>query len=156
MTVAIIGSRGFKMTRVSMKRLKKEITKLVVKDGARDFLFTGDCAFDFACWAIVFRLKTRNYNVRRIFVRTNWNDSDEKLKERMVMYEDAILPDAVRDAGMLAPCVRNEAMVEMCDVLVTYFKTDNLKRPRIKGYEEVAAEQAQQKKKRVINLFENR
>ena len=152
MTVAIIGSMGFKMTRTSMRRLVKVITNLVVKNGARKFLFAIDGAFDFACWAIVFKLKIRYPDIRRICVRTN-SVEGEALEEIMQVYEEIFVPDQICDAGMLAECVRNEVMVERCDVLVTYFQTKNLRMPRIKGYEEMAAEHSQKLGKRVINLF---
>ena len=135
-----------------MRRLEKKITNLVVKHGAREFLFAINGAFDFACWAIVFKLKIRFSDIRRVYVRTKCAD-DEELKEIMLVYEDTFVPNEVRNAGMLAEVVRNEIMVERCDILVTYFKTKNLRRPRIVDYGETAAEYAQKLGKRVINTF---
>lgn len=135
-----------------MRRLERIITNLVVRRGAREFLFAINGAFDFACWAIVFKLKIRYTDIRRICVRTNCAES-EAIEEIMQGYEEILVPDEVRDAGMLEECVRNEVMVERCDVLVTHFQTKNLRMPRIKGYEEMAAEHAQELGKQVINMF---
>lgn len=126
---------------------------MVVKDGAREFLFVGDGAFDFACWVVVFKLKMRYTDIRRIYARTKYQDGDKQLQKIMQMYEDTFLPDEVLNAGMLAEAVRNQVMVDKCDILVTYFNNKKLPTPRIVAYEETAAEYAQKSGKRVVNFF---
>ena len=154
MTVAFIGSNNFQWTRRSIKRLSRIITKLIVRNGARIFLFTGDGFFDDMCWVFVTKLQARYPNIKRVYARTKHGEDGDYLKKIMICYEQTFLLDAVRDAGVLAQLVRNEAMVGMCDVLVTYCETDNVQMPRIKDEAELAVEYAQKSQKRVINIFE--
>lgn len=151
MIVAFIGSDHFKWGKKIMKQSSKKITKLVKKDGARIFLFTGEGDFDLLCWIIVTGLKTRYSDIKRVFAQRKEEDNDHDRKVVDFMYEQTFLLDAVRDAGFWAPSVRNEAMLEMCDVLVTNCDLGNGQMPRIKSEAEMAVEYAQEK--RVINLF---
>ena len=105
------------------------------------------------CWIIVTRLKRQHSDIRRIYVRTK-SEADDPFKDATLMYDDSILLDAVRYAGMLAESVRNRAMVDMCDILVTYLNAKNLQISRIKSVAEIAIECADENKKRIVNLFE--
>ena len=152
MIVAFIGSDNFKWTPSTTRQFKNKITKLVEKDGARTFLFTSDGNFDLLCWVIVTKLR-RNYpDIKRVYARIT-SEEDNPFKDVNLMYDHTFLLDEVRSAGKLAKSVRNKAMINMCDVLVTYFVTKNVRAPKINGYTEEAVEYAQQSQKPVINLF---
>ena len=153
MTVAFIGSNNHEWGKTSMKRLSKEITKLVEREGADVFLFTDGGVFDDACWVVVTQLLVRYPNIRRVYARTKNDDYDDRLKKIGLCYECTFLIDAVRDAGIFAQSVRNEAIVEMCDVLVTCFDMKKLPSVRIKSVTEMAVEYARQRKKRIINII---
>lgn len=153
MIVAFIGSVDFKMTKWTMRRLEKKITKLVEEEGARNFLFTTEGAFDFACWANVLKLKTRYPDICRIYVATKYDYDEFPITPIEILYEQTLFDDAVCNAGEKAPRLRNEVMIEKCDVLVTYCNTRKSKKSSTKSETEIAIEYAQQKKKRVINLY---
>ena len=154
MIVACIGNDNFKWRTRTTRRFKKKITKLVKKDGARTFLFTGEGNFDLLCWVIITKLKGSYPDIKRVFAQTKDEDNDDDRKLVALMYEHTFLLDSVRDAQEMAETVRNEAMVGMCDMLVTYFNTKELQQTvRIRSYAELAMECARENKKRVINLF---
>ena len=150
MVVAFIGANKIQRTGDLAIRFWKEITKLIVDDGADIFLFTNDGAFDDCCWLIVSQLQTLHPNVRRIYVS---GDSDEKLKEIEKGYDKALVLDELCNDGILAQSVRNRIMIDLSNVLVTYCDTGYKPTPRIKSEEETALEYARHKKKRIINLF---
>ena len=151
MIVAFLGPRRLKITKEVETRLIDTIAKLVVNDGAYVFLFTNEGRFDYACWEIVTSLQVLYPNIRRIYARKE--DKDDVKYLQGICYEDAFLLDAVRDAGILAESVRDDAMIGMCDILVTYFDTENLRMPRIKSDVETAVDCARKYNKRVINIW---
>ena len=151
MVVSFVGPNNFERTRVAMARLIDAIAKLIINDEACVFLFTNEGSFDNACWQIVSAFQKIYPDIRRIYARKRYENSEEQ--DIMTCYEEMFLLDAVRNAGFYATSVRNEAMVGMCDVLVTYCNMNNQQMPRLKEYEEMAVELAQQTKKRVINIY---
>ena len=152
MTVAFIGSDNFKWTASTTWQFKNKITKLVERDGARTFLFTSNGNFDLLCWVIVTKLR-RNYpDIQRIYARIN-SEEDDPFDTVNLFYEHTFLLDEVCNAGKLAKSVRNKSMVKMCDVLVTYFVTKNVRAQKINGYTEEAVEYAHEIQKSVINLY---
>ena len=153
MTVAIIGENNFKWNASTTGRFKKKLTKLVEKDGARTFLFTCEGNFDLLCWLIASKLRARFPDIKRVYARIK-NEDEDPFKDANLMYDYAFLLDEVRKAGEFAESVRNEAMINMCDVLVTYFVTKDVRAPKIKGYTEAAVEHALENKKRVLNFYE--
>ena len=152
MTVAFIGESNFKWTAATTRKFNRKITKMVEKTGARTFLFTHQGNFDFLCWIIVTKLRSRFRDITRVYVRINDEEADP-YNSTALMFDKTFLLTEARDAGIRAEFVRNDMMVDTCDLLVTYFQTKKLKTPRIKGDEETAAEKAQKMKKQVLNLY---
>ena len=154
MVVAIIGAKRITRTATLAVRMWQALTKLVVEDGADIFMFTDDGAFDDACWLIVSQLQMQYPNIRRIYMREEYRGNTKSIKDIVKGYEKVLEFDASSDDATSAQMMRNSIMVEMCDVLVTYFDTGYKPTPRIEDEEERIAKFAKRKKKRVINLFD--
>ena len=150
MTIAIIGN-DFRWTALTTKRFNRKITKLVKKKGACTFLFTGKNGFDLLCWLLVSRLQRRYPDIKRVCAEIEYKD-DDPFKDVISMYEESFLIEEGSDTGEMAESVRNRVMIEMSDVLLTYFDEKKARASTTKGYTELAIEQAQKMSKRVINL----
>ena len=155
MIVAFIGSDDFKHSVPIDVKMRDVMKKLVADDGADTFFFTNEGVFDEYCWQIVNKLKTRHRNIMRVFVETGFEDNIEEPPVLELFYDKIISLQSLCEDKKLAPYARNRFMVGMCDVLVTYFDTLNLKTPRISITEE-AIKFAKRYKKRIINLVESR
>ena len=154
MVVAFIGSNIYKQTAKLVIRLWEEITKLVVDDNADVFLFTNEGDFDYYCWAIVSQLQMHHPKIRRVHLVGERKAKKHRMEGIRKSFEKSYLHDLSHDAGILAEFVRNDIMVAMCDVLVTYCDTTDKLTPKIMNKAEKAVTNAQDMCKRVINLFE--
>ena len=153
MTVAFVGSDDFERTPVSAIQLLDVLRKLVVDDGADVFFFTNEGTFDFTCWQIVSQLKTDHPNIKRIYAQTGYENNRDGLQDLELCYDKIVEFNAICEDKTLAPYVRNRIMVGLCDVLVTYFNTSNLRTPRIESVTESTIKFAKRYKKRIINMY---
>lgn len=154
-TVAFIGHRKIEQTALK-ERLTDIVTTLIVEENAVTFLFGSRSEFNEICYDVVSRLKESYPNVRRVYVRAEY-DYEKKYTDYLLSgYEETFFPDKVRGAGTLSYVVRNQVMVDMCDILVTYCDV-NYQPPRKnipkKSGTVMAMLYAEKKKKRIINLI---
>lgn len=152
-TCAFIGHRNVNQTVMLKKRLKQIITTIIVKDNVDTFLFGSKSAFNDLCYTAVSELKQLYPHVRRVFVRVEWdNDNMDYIAAH---YEETLCPDKVRGAGRKSYILRNEEMIDMCDILVAYCDMNYTPTTMTKSGTIMATEYARKKKKQIINLFEN-
>jgi len=71
------------------------------------------------------------------------------------MYEETIFPKSVIAAGRLSYIKRNEAMIDMCDILLTYYDRDYIPITKEKSNSgtAIAFRYALNKKRDVINVL---
>lgn len=156
MLVAFIGEAEFQHSVPITVKMNNVLEKLVEDEGADVFWFTDEGSFDDCCWYFVNQLKRRHPNIMRVLVETGYEDNQEELPVLELSYDKIISVKFLCEDKILAPYVRNRFMIGMCDVLVTYFDTRNLKTPRIESITEEAIKYAKRFKKRIINLCENK
>lgn len=156
MNVAFIGHRNTAQTKELKERLLICVENLIAHENADTFLFGSKSAFNDICYDLVSRLKTRHKHIRRVFVRAEYENINKEYSDYLLsLYETTFFPPQAHRAGAAAYIERNRAMIDICDVLITYFddgyspQTGN----KISGTKR-AVEYARLKNKRIINLFE--
>lgn len=157
MKVAFIGHRKFEKTETLKPNLKDIVTALI-DEGADTFLFGSKSQFDEMCYEVVTELQKTFPHIRRIDVRAS-NEHLPQIYIDIILkhYEQTIFPEGVRGAGYRSYVKRNQAMIDMCDILVTYFDKDYtpVGRSRIskRSGTTLAVEYARRKNKRIINVI---
>ena len=155
MIIAFIGHRYVKDVKMLKLKIKSMIETLILKDNTDTFLFGSKSQFNDICYETVTELKIKYPYIRRIYVRSAYEYIDNEYKDYLLsLYEDSIFPIAVRDAGRASYIRRNEAMIDMCDVLVVYFLADYkpLENKSRKSGTGLAIRYAVRKGKSVINF----
>ena len=171
MRVAIIGHRKVKNTEVVMWRICETVFDLIVNQGAQIFYFGSRSEFDRLCYAAVSDLQKLYPHVRRVYVRATYEHVEKFYEDYLLEgYEETYYPDSVRGSNELCYVTRNVAMIEACDVLLTYCDpnyepprkrtNDKMLAPidvnkKPKSGTRVAVAFAKKRKKRIINLFED-
>ena len=152
--VAFIGHRSIKNIE-SVKERLTECLNALIGEGVDTFLFGSVGDFNWLCYEVVSELKERYQHIRRVYVRAEYDVVSEDYVEYLYShYEDSFFPGKVLKAGARSYVVRNQVMIEKCDVLVTNCDV-NYKAPRnTKSGTIMAVAYAMRKKKRVINLFD--
>lgn len=152
MKVAFIGHRKIDITEELKERVEETVTALI-DEGADTFLFGSRSQFDDLCYEVVTEIKNRYPNIRRVFVRAEYEYiSDVYRSYLLTMYEDTFYPDAVCGSGVLSYVKRNQVMVDMSDVVVVYCDMNYLPSKRSKSGTIIATSYAQRKHKQIINL----
>ena len=168
MTVAFIGHRNVERTEILEKRLTEIVVNLIEKEKVDTFLFGSRSRFDSLCYEIVSKLKKTYTNINRVYVRATYEYIDEDYADYLLkFYEKTFFPDKVSGAGAKSYVVRNQVMVDMCDVLVTYCDSNYtppenttgnkmlniINASKKKSGTQTAIRYAQKMDKRIINLI---
>lgn len=155
MKIAFIGHRKIEEKEVLRQKLKDSVINLIEKEGADTFLCGSRSEFNDLCYEVVTELKENYPRIRRIEVRAlNEYIPQIYLDITLKYYEKTVFPECVSGAGYRSYIKRNEAMIDMCDILITYFdKNYSLMAGKVSGTRE-AVDYAQRKNKRIINLFD--
>lgn len=151
--VAFIGHRRIEKTE-ALKRQLTDIIIALIDEGADTFLFDSRSQFDTMCYDIVTELQQKFPYVRRVEVRS----SNEYLPQTYIditlkYYEETVFPECVSGAGYRAYIKRNQAMIDICDVLIIYCDMNYKPPTSTKSGTILAFEYALKKNKRIINLF---
>ena len=154
MQVAFIGHRKIEESGGLRQKIADIITALIEKAKADTFQFGSKSEFNDLCYEVVSELREKYPHIRRTEVRS----ANEYLPQMYIditlkYYEETVFPESVSGAGHCSYIKRNQAMIDMCDILVTYFDKDyQLPAGKTSGTRE-AVEYALKKNKRIINLF---
>lgn len=153
MKVAIIGHRNIEESQALNDRLMKTITDLIVKEGADTFLFGSKGQFNGLCYDAVSELR-RIYDVSRVYVRAEYCYIDQRYENYLLTYYEDTFYSAKVHPGPLAYIERNQVLVDMCDVVLTYYDVNYTLPDGKTSGTKTAIEYAIRKNKLVINLFE--
>lgn len=155
-TVAFIGHRQIKDGKEVKQKLKKVISNLIEEENAETFLFGSKSYFDALCLMVTTQLKEKFYPlIKRVYIRARDEIISELYKDYLLgIYDDTIYPYRVKGAGYRSYVVRNYIMIDMCDVVVTYFDKDYKLLKGSTSGTKLAIEYALKKNKRIINLYE--
>lgn len=164
MNVCFVGHRKLESVNDVTEELDKILLSLIEKD-ADCFMFGNKSEFNTLCWERVTALKRRFPYIRRIYVRSSFENIDETYKKYLEeYYEETYFPQKIRNAGKLSYVERNFEMIDKSDVCVFYFNT-NYNPPsksakssvtvNIKSNSgtKIAYNYAVSKKKNLINLY---
>ena len=155
MQVAFIGHRKIEEGRGLRQKLKNALIALIEKEKADTFLFGSKSEFNDICYDVVTKLKETYPYIRRIEVRaTNEHLPQMYIDITLKYYEETVFPESVSGAGYRSYIKRNQAMIDMCDILITYFDKEYCQLAGKTSGTRTAVEYAQNKKKRVLNLYE--
>lgn len=154
MIVAVVGHRKIEKTEELEWILERAIIGLI-ESGADTFLFGSRGQFDELCYEIVTKLKER-YELKRVYVRAAFRFISENYKNYLLsLYEETVFPPSVVSAGRLSYVKRNEAMIDMGDILLTYYDKNYLPKTKEKSNSgtAVAFKYALDKHKRILNII---
>ena len=154
MKVAFIGHRKIEKTETLKQKLRDIVSSLIEKENADTFLFGSKSEFNDLCYEIVTKLKESYPYIRRIEVRA----SNEYLAQMYIditlkYYEETLFPEKVSGAGYRSYIKRNQAMIDMCDFLITYYNKEYQPLSGKTSGTRKAVEYAVKNNKRIINLL---
>lgn len=153
-TCAFIGHRKIEKTETLIRRLAQTVNSLI-NEGVDTFLFGSRSAFDDLSYEIVTELKEIYTHILRVFVRAEFEYIGQDYHDYLLtFYEETYFAEQAHNAGYRSYVKRNQAMIDKCDVLVTYCDSTYTPTTRTKSGTIMAMEYAQKKQKRIINLFE--
>ena len=153
MKVAIVGRRKINKSQDLIDKLTKVFVELIENEGADTFLFGSQSQFDDLCYEIVTELRYKYTHIQRIWVRAEYRYcSEDYLRRVLTFYEDTIYPKRVYNAGRFAYIARNEVLVDMCDVLLTYL--DSIYKRNTASGTKMTFDYAQKMRKRIINILD--
>ena len=154
MKIAFIGHRKIEERGGLRQKITDSVTALIEKKKADTFLFGSKSEFNDLCYEVVSELKDEYPHIRRIDVRaTNEHLPQMYIDITLKYYEETVFPESVSGAGYRSYIKRNQAMIDMCNILITYFDKEYCQSVgRISGTRK-AVEYAIKKNKQMINLF---
>lgn len=180
MKVCFIGHRKIDKT----EQLKLQLTNIVstlISGGADTFIFGSKSDFDSLCWDVVTECKAQFPNIKRIsynapheiaFTSAEERKHCEQILSRLLRnevhyadYEEAVDCEKSYNANKNAYIMRNQEMIDCCDICVFYYNEQYLPPRRkqskkdILGYQPksgtaIAFAYAKRKRKQIINLYE--
>lgn len=154
MKVAFIGHRTIEYSDELRNRLTEAVEGLIVRENADTFLFGSKSEFNDLCHDVVTELKEKYEDIKRIFVRAEYEYIDRSYIEYLSdFYEDTFYPSQVHGAGSRAYIVRNKVMIDMCDVLIVYFDSGYSPQTMTRSGTGISFDYAKKKNKRIINLL---
>lgn len=156
LTVAFIGHRQVKNWKELIKKVRIVVSKLIDEENAETFLFGSNSSFDSACVIAVKQIKEYFYPlIKRIYVRASYEKITEEYRSYLLTdYDETFYPYGVKNAGYRCYVKRNQIMIDMCDILVTYYDMDYQQMKGCLSGTKNAVEYALKKNKRIINLYD--
>ena len=170
MRVSIIGHREVQDKENLFWRISETVFELIENEGADFFYFGGKGEFDALCCLAVTRLQELFPHIKTVYVSAGREEQENSRGDALNKnYNETYYPDSVRGSNKLCYVIRNVAMIEVCDVLLTYCDTNyeppqrkrksqstspTSENKKPKSGTQMAVEFAKKRKKRIINLFE--
>ena len=122
------------------KRLYNTIEELITQENADTFLFGSKSEFDDLCYETVSELKKKYRNIRRIYVRAEYQYINESYMSYLLSYyEYSYYSVSAAGATKAVYIKRNREMIDKSDFCVIYFldeyKPDGRKSGTRQAYE---------------------
>ncbi|MDE7216131.1 MAG: hypothetical protein K2O08_04925, partial [Clostridia bacterium] len=129
MKVAFIGHKYVNNMEEVIQKIEQTLEKLIVEQGADEFLFVNHSQFESLCYDVVTRLKLRYQNIKRVYIGFPCEEIRKKHHRLLLSkYDRTEYPERLKRSGVMSIIRQNEAAVDMCDLLITYYdknyKTD--------------------------------
>lgn len=121
-TCCFFGHRTINETEELKLKLRQTIESLIVDEMIDTFLFGSKSRFDALCLEIVTILKEKYPNIRRIYVRAEFQNISDSYKEYLMeSYEDTYYPERIIGAGKTAYIERNCEMINKSRFCIVYY-----------------------------------
>lgn len=152
---AFIGHRKVENTETLKEHLAQVVKMLIVDEGVDTFLFGSRSAFNDISYDIVTELKEIHTNIRRVFVRAEYEYIDKLYTDYLLtFYEDTYFAEQAHNAGYRSYVKRNQEMIDKSNIVVAYCDMSYKPTTRTKSGTIMAVQYAQKKQKRIINIFD--
>jgi len=122
-TCCFIGHRKIDWTKMLEDRVKAVVENLIVKKRVDTFLFGSRSKFNDLCYEVVSEFKKKYQNIKRIYVRGEFQYIDDKYKEKYFLkyHEDSYLPNRCSVGSYASYIERNREMIDSSDICVFYY-----------------------------------
>ena len=126
-TCCFIGHRKIEITDDLKQKLYDYIENLIVNEKVEIFLFGSISMFDDLCYDIVNKLKEKYPDIKRIYVRSSYEEIDDFYKKYLLeSFEETCYPENCKGSGKLSYIKRNQAMIDRSDFCVFYYDKNYL------------------------------
>ena len=151
-TCCFIGHRTINETEELKSKLYETIEKLIVENSIDTFLFGSRSRFNDLCHEIVTQIKEKYPHIKRIYVRAEYPDINEKYTNYLLeFYEDTYYPEKIIGAGKVAYVERNYEMINKSHFCIFYYDEQNAPTIRKSGTK-IAFDYAVKQKKEIIRI----
>ena len=147
-----IGHRKIERTKELEDKVFKVVEDLTTNKNVDTFLFGSRSEFNNLCYEIVSTLKEKHPNIKRIYVRGEYQYVDDKYKDIYFIkgYEDSYLPNRCKVGSCASYIERNFEMIDKSNYCVFYYdKNYSLKTT---SGTKLAFDYATRKKKSICNV----
>ncbi len=128
------------------------IEDLITNKNVDTFLFGSKSEFDDLCHEIVTQIKEIYPNIKRIYVRAEYPDINDRYKNFLLKhYEETYFPEKLRNSGKAVYIKRNYEMIDKSEFCVVYYHIKDKPTTRQSGTE-IALNYAIKKDKEIIYL----
>ncbi len=170
-TCSFFGHRKIDETDGLKRQLKSVITNLIENEKVEIFLFGSRSDFNPLCHDVVTELKIRYPQIKRLFYtcrsemcilekeRTYWEEVYSYFKKQPVTllgFEEEVEHKTKYEAGKASYVERNQAMINDSDFCVFYYNKNYVPSTKTNSGTRIAYEYALRKKKKIINLFQQK
>lgn len=155
MICTFIGHREIESKDIVKKHLTEVLKRLIVENGVKKFLFGSRSEFNDISYEVVTELKEIYTDIVRVYVRAEYEYiSQEYTNYLLTLYESTYFAEQAHNAGYKTYIKRNQEMIDKSDIVVTYCDKSYSPSTRTKSGTIIAVEYAQQKQRRIINIFD--
>ncbi|MBQ7902048.1 MAG: hypothetical protein IJ365_08825 [Clostridia bacterium] len=151
-TCCFFGHRKIDVTPGLKKVLCYIVEGMILTDKVDTFLFGSKSEFDSLCLDVVTCLKEKYPQIRRIYVRAEFEHIEDDYVDYLLdIYDGTYLPKRVEGAGRTSYVQRNREMIDKSKFCIAYYKGSYVL-PKGKSGTKIAYEYAMRKKKKIVNL----
>ncbi len=152
-TCCFFGHRRINETEELKSKLIEIIEKLIIENSVDTFLFGSKSRFNNLCLEIVSEIKEKYPHIKRIYVRAEYPDINERYKNYLLeSYEDTYYPEHIIGSGRAAYVERNYEMINKSYFCIVYYDEQNAPTTRKSGTK-IALDYAIKKRKNIISAL---
>lgn len=152
-SVCFIGHRNIEKTEKLKLKLFEIIKNLIINEKVDTFLFGSKSRFNDLCYELVTELKEKHPNIKRIYVRAEYQNINDDYKQYLLNYfEETYYPKSLIGAGKAIYVKRNFEMINTCRFCVIYYNESELPTNRKSGTK-TALDYAKKSKKEIIMVW---
>ncbi len=152
-TCCFFGHRDINETEELKSKLVEIIEKLIVDENVDTFLFGSKSDFNNLCLELVTGIKEKYPHVKRIYVRAEYPDIDERYTNYLLeRYDDTYYPERIRNSGRASYVERNYEMINKSKFCIIYYDEQYAPTTRKSGTK-IALDYAIKKRKNIISVL---